>query len=171
MESCKYPFDTSYILDLYSSEEEYLSTTILLISKKNLNSHFLLTRKQCFISSLIKTSQSDISCNVYENSVINVDVEPKILEMIVEYMTYRNGDDSINISLPVRDKLEKFILNKGDITFIKKVGDKKMLFDLLNAADYFGIDSLLHLTSAMLAYSIRGKTKENIFRIVDKREY
>jgi S-phase kinase-associated protein 1 len=79
-------------------------------------------------------------------------VDSKILIKVIEYCKYHHNAD--NTSLPEDEK------NSWDKDFVKV--DDETLFNLILAANYLDIKSLLDLTCKTVADEIKGKTPEEI---------
>jgi hypothetical protein len=78
---------------------------------------------------------------------IDVNVPRVDLERIVEYMNEHFGNPPKDIPKPLPDNesFDKFV-SEFDYKFVQM--DKSEIFSLINSANYFGIQSLLHLLCA-----------------------
>lgn len=95
----------------------------------------------------------------------------KILKYIVEYMNIHKGvsDETKDIpEKPLKSADISQAVSKEDADFINQFDDKKSeLYALIEAANYFDIKGLLHLGCAKVATFIKGKSLENIKKILD----
>lgn len=102
------------------------------------------TKKYAYISNLVQTSLStDHSCN----ELPLPGVKTNILEKICEYMEHHKGTEPPIIEKPLRSKVMKDVCKDSwDAEFIDKIGENRQeLYDLILAANYLDIKSLLHL--------------------------
>ena len=85
-----------------------------------------------------------------ENEFIIPEVEAKILTKIIEYLIHYKEKEPKKIKRPLKDsKIEKF-LDKWDYNFITSFALADCV-DLLNAATFMEIESLLRLMCARIA--------------------
>merc|ERR1719361_2377047 len=85
-------------------------------------------------------------------------VQADILEMVVRYLTYHKGKVPAEITKPIRSvKMEKIVEDEWDAKFINAL-PKKTIFQVILAANYMDIKSLLHLGCAKIATLIKGKS-------------
>jgi len=129
---------------------------------------FTLERKQAFISKLVKTSLE----NDEATEVPIPGVKGPILELVVQYMKEHKGVEPAIIEKPLRSKLMKDVCPyKWDADYIDKIGDtRQTLYDLILAANYMDIKSLLHLGCAKVASLIKGQPLEKIKEILDPNQ-
>jgi len=89
-----------------------------------------------------------------------------VLNLIVEYLQHHNGKVPADINKPIRDvKMEKLVEDPWDAEFINKQ-TKKVIFQIILGANYMDIKSLLHLGCAKIATLIKGKSPEEIKKIL-----
>jgi len=121
----------------------------------------LVQRKNAFISVLVKTSIENDST---ATEVPLPGVEGPILELVVEYMDHHKGVEPPIIEKPLRSKVMREVCKDGwDADFIDGIGeDRQKLYDLILAANYMDIKSLLHLGCAKVASLIKGQPLEKI---------
>merc|ERR1711964_399428 len=100
-------------------------------------------------------------------------VSGPILDLIVEYLQIHDGKVPAEIAKPIRSvKMEKIVENPRDVDFINdEEMTKKRIFQIILAANYMDIKSLLHLGCAKIATLIKGKSPEEIKRILGEEEY
>jgi S-phase kinase-associated protein 1 len=133
-----------------------------LISKDDIK--FTINKKNCCMSVLVQTA---INENSVDNVVPILSVNGKILEIIVTYMNHHQGIVPPEIEKPLKDKNLKNIINEWDAKFIDTVSkNQQQLYDLILAANYMHIESLLHLGCAKIASLIKGEPLEKIKEIL-----
>lgn len=122
---------------------------------------FLLEKKSAYISKLVKTS---VETDASATEVPIPSAKADILELVVEYMNHHKGEEPPVIEKPLRSKVMKDVCkDKWDADFIDKIGDnRQQLYDLILAANYMDIKSLLHLGCAKVASLIKGQPLEKI---------
>lgn len=83
---------------------------------------------------------------------------------VVEYMNHHEGVDPAPVEKPLRSKhLRDVCKDVWDADFIDKIGEQRqMLYDIILAANYMDIKSLLHLGCAKVASLIKGQPLEKI---------
>ena len=122
---------------------------------------FEIEVKAAYLSKLVETTmESDATAD----SVPIPFVQEDILKLIVEYLRHHNGVEPPEIQKPVRAKNMKDACDdKWSGEFIDAIGNnRKQLYDLILAANYMDINSLLHLGCAKVASLIKGKPTEEI---------
>jgi len=122
---------------------------------------FTLPKNFAMISKLVKTS-TDTDAAASEVPIPSAMGD--ILELIVEYMGRHRGVEPPIIEKPLRSKIMKDVCkDKWDADFIDRIGDnRQQLYDLILAANYMDIKSLLHLGCAKVASLIKGQPLEKI---------
>lgn len=95
-----------------------------------------------------------------------------ILELVVNYMKEHKGVEPPIIEKPLRSKVMKDVCpHKWDAEYIDKIGEtRQQLYDLILAANYMDIKSLLHLGCAKVASLIKGQPLEKIKEILDPNQ-
>jgi S-phase kinase-associated protein 1 len=95
-----------------------------------------------------------------------------ILEYIVAYMELHKGEEPQLIPKPLRSKeMSQVCPDPRDADFINAIVDNsgmQNLYDLILAANYMDIKSLLHLGCAKVASLIRGQPLDKIKEILQK---
>jgi len=123
--------------------------------------------------------KSAMMCNLVR-SIIEGDSEVKtieikkvsspILKLIVEYLQHHKGKQPAEIAKPIRSvKMEKIVEDEWDATFINKQ-PKRTIFQIILGANYMDIKSLLHLGCAKIATMIKGKSPEEIKKILSEED-
>lgn len=140
--------------------------TVDLISKEG--TKFTVNRKDAFISTLVRTALEN------DDKATEVPVpatSTPILEMIVQYMKEHKGEEPPIIEKPLRSRIMKDVCPyKWDADFIDRAGEpRQQLYDLILAANYMDIKSLLHLGCAKVASMIKGQPLEQIKAILDPK--
>jgi len=147
-----------------SAEDE--TKPLKLISKDKQD--FTVERKQAFVSMLVKT------CLENDDSAVEVPipgVTGSVLNLVVQYMVHHKGIEPQLVEKPLRSKIMKDVCaDKWDAEYIDKIGDsRQQLYDLILAANYMDIKSLLHLGCAKVASLIKGQPLEKIKEILDPK--
>lgn len=141
------------------------SSSIKLVSKDK--KVFVVSRKNAIISNLVKTTlEQDASAS----EVPIPGVTGEILEKLVTYMNHHAGTEPPIIPKPLRSKEMKQVCSDAwDAEYIDKIGDVRQdLYDLILAANYMDVKSLLHLGCAKVASLIKGQPLEKIKEILSK---
>jgi S-phase kinase-associated protein 1 len=126
---------------------------------------FELPKKNSLISTLVKTS---LDTDPTATEVPIPGVQAEILEKVIEYMNHHGGVEPPIIEKPLRSKVMKEVVkDEWDAIFIDKIGDnRQQLYDLILAANYMDVKSLLHLGCAKVASLIKGQPLEKIKEIL-----
>jgi len=146
-------------------DEEEATGTVKLISKDK--KEFTVEKKFAQISTLVKTTlEQDTSAT----EVPIPGVTSAILAKVIEYMEHHKGTEPPIIPKPLRSKEMKMVCSDSwDAAYIDKIGDTRQdLYDLILAANYMDIKSLLHLGCAKVASLIKGQPLEKIKDILAK---
>merc|ERR1711964_190408 len=89
-----------------------------------------------------------------------------ILNLVVDYLKHHDGKEAAEIAKPIRSvKMDKIVEDPWDAEFINKQ-PKKVIFQIILGANYMDIKSLLHLGSAKIATLIKGKSPEEIVKVL-----
>ncbi len=85
-------------------------------------------------------------------------------------MEHHQGVEPPIIPKPLRSKeMKQVVTDEWDAKFIDKIGEnRKALYDVILAANYMDIKSLLHLGCAKVASLIKGQPLEKIKEILTK---
>ena len=89
------------------------------------------------------------------------DIKADILNKVVEYLTYYKGKNPKDIPKPMSSANLSEIIDEWDVKFINGI-ELDSVFDLINAANYMDIPSLLDLSCAKIASLLKGKTAQEI---------
>merc|ERR1719245_2679049 len=122
---------------------------------------------------------SAMMCNLVK-SIIEGDSDAKIIEikkvssdilkLIVDYLIHHKGKVPADIAKPIRSvKMEKIVEDEWDAKFINALS-KRVIFQVILGANYMDIKSLLHLGCAKIATLIKGKSPEEIKKILSEED-
>jgi len=133
--------------------------TLKVVSKDK--KEYDIDRKNAFISTLIKTS---LDTDPSATEVPIPGVASNILSEVIAYMNHHKGVEPPIIEKPLRSKVMKDVCKDPfDAEFIDRIGENRQsLYDLILAANYMDIKSLLHLGCAKVASLIKGQPLEKI---------
>ena len=110
-------------------------------------------------SNLLKGLISDF--NVRQEPVQLPDIKFDILKKVVEYLTYYKSKNPRDIPKPMPSANLSEVIDDWDVKFINSI-ELESVFDLINAANYMDIPSLLDLSCAKIASLMKGKTSQEI---------
>lgn len=144
------------------------SMKIITLKSKD-NKEFKIDMKSAFISTMIKVALENDN---EAKEVIIPSVLGSVLENVLAYMKTHKGVEPPIIEKPLRSKLMKDVCHvKSDADFIDKIGENRQaLYDLILAANYMDIKSLLHLGCAKVASLIKGQPLEKVKDILDPNQ-
>lgn len=91
------------------------------------------------------------------------------LRNVAEYLRHHEGEAPAEIEKPIRSTYMHNITDTWQADFINAL-NKKALFELFLASNYMGIEPLLHLCGAKVATMIKGKSPEEIQKILSEEE-
>merc|ERR1719223_1514149 len=139
--------------------DDEVSGELTLTSKDK--KEFTVDKKNALISQLIKATL-DADESAAEVPIPGVD--GAILTKVVDYMNHHSGTEPAIIEKPLRSKVMKDVCkDPWDAKFIDDIGEQRQqLYDLILAANYMDIKSLLHLGCAKVASLIKGQPLEKI---------
>jgi len=95
-------------------------------------------------------------------------VREEVLKKVIEFCEYHAEHDFPDIEKPLKSSNMQEVVGEWDAKYVEV--DMEFLFELILAANYMDIKSLLDLTCAKVASMIKGKTPEEIrqtFNIVN----
>merc|ERR1712173_531349 len=97
-------------------------------------------------------------------------VSPDTLEHVITYLKHHKGKEPDPLPRPVRSiHMAQIVSDKWDATWIDAF-DKKTIFEIMLAANYMDIKSLLHLGCAKIATLIKQLDQKEINRIIEEEE-
>lgn len=131
----------------------------------NESQEFKVTRKAAMMCNLVRSIiEGDSEVKKIEIKKVSKD----ILKLIVAYLEHHQGKTPAEIAKPIRSvKMEKIVEDEWDATFINKQ-QKRVIFQIILGANYMDIKSLLHLGCAKIATMIKGKSPEEIKKILSE---
>merc|ERR1711902_444789 len=106
-----------------------------------------------------------------EATVIEIGQVPaETLKHVVDYLQHHKGKSPDPLPCPVRSiHMAQIVSDKWDATWIDAF-DKKVIFEIILAANYMDIKSLLHLGCAKIATLIKQLDQKEINRIIEEEE-
>merc|ERR1711902_24311 len=97
-------------------------------------------------------------------------VPPETLEHVITYLKHHKGKEPDPLPCPVRSiHMAQIVSDKWDATWIDAF-DKKTIFEIILAANYMDIKSLLHGGCAKIATLIKQLDQKEINRIIEEEE-
>jgi len=118
---------------------------------------FQVPKKICAMSELIKTmSEGDKEAD----DIPLLNVKSAVLKKVIEYMRYHAENPPKEIEKPLKSPNMAEVVSQWDAEFVDV--DQELLFELILAANYMDIKSLLDLSCAKVASMIKGKNPEQI---------
>jgi len=128
---------------------------------------FQIDRKSAMMCNLVRSIiEGDSEVKTIEIKKVSAD----ILKLIVEYLQHHKGKAPAEIAKPIRSvKMEKIVEDEWDAKFINKQ-QKRTIFQIILGANYMDIKSLLHLGCAKIATMIKGKSPEEIKKILSEED-
>jgi hypothetical protein len=145
--------------DVLSLDDD-TSEPIQLVSKDSKS--FEIDRRCSFLSNLVKICLEN---DAHSTEVPIMDVNSEILELVVEYMIHHKGVEPRAIDKPLRSKVMTEVCEDSwDANFIDRVagGNIQQLYELVLAANYMDIHSLMNLGCAKTATFIMGQPLQKI---------
>jgi len=118
---------------------------------------FKVSKDVAIQSALIKTMWNG---DKSETSIPLPNVRGQILKKVITYMQYHHKNPPKEIEKPLKSANMREVVSEWDANFVEV--DQETLFELILAANYMDIKSLLDLTCARVASMIKGKTPEEI---------
>jgi len=143
-----------------------IDDNLILVSCDEENSkEFTIDRTSAMMCNLVKSIiEGDSEVKQIEIKKVNQD----ILALIVEYLKHHKGKVPTEIAKPIRSvKMAKIVEDEWDAEFINKM-PKRTIFQIILGANYMDIKSLLHLGCAKIATMIKGKSPEEIKKILSE---
>jgi len=118
-----------------------------------------VSMESAMMSDTIKNMLNDLGDDGSNVPIVLPNTNSKILGKIIEYCNYHVNNDNIKLVKENTEKGKEDII-PWDVDFCKI--DQKDLFELILAANYLDIKTLLDLTCKTVANMIKGKTPEEI---------
>jgi S-phase kinase-associated protein 1 len=96
-----------------------------------------------------------------ESDVPMPDIRGDVLKKVVEYLAHYKDSEPKEIPKPMPTNNLSEVTDEWDVNYINGI-DLDTTFDVINAANYMDIKSLLDLSCAKIAGIMKGKTAEDI---------
>jgi len=145
-----------------------IDDSLILVSCDDVNGkQFKIDRQSAMMCNLVKSIiEGDADAKTIEIKKVST----KILEFITEYLLHHKGKVPAEIAKPIRSvKMEKIVEDDWDAKFINGKS-KRDIFQIILGANYMDIKSLLHLGCAKIATMIKGKSPEEIKKILSEED-
>ena len=114
-----------------------------------------------YLNNLVETSR-DISSENEENLSIKLDnVDSSVFLKITDFLELYNNDPFKKIDKPLKSDDLSYCVGKEYINFLDTM-EMELLFEVIKAANFLEIESLLDLTCAKVATMLKGKSVEEI---------
>ena len=133
------------------------TTNIVLVSSDN--QKIEIDTESAQKSHLLKGLITDYS--IQQVPIHMPEIKYDILKKIVEYLTYYKDKVPKDIPKPMPSANLSEVIDEWDVNFINSI-ELDNVFDLINAANYMDISSLLDLSCAKIASLMKGKTAQEI---------
>ena len=133
------------------------ATNIVLISSDN--QKIEIDSESAQKSRLLKGLITDFSTQ--QDPIQIPDIKYDILKKIIEYLTHYKDKVPKDIPKPMPPANLSEVIDEWDVNFINSI-ELDNVFDLINAANYMDISSLLDLSCAKIASLMKGKTAQEI---------
>ena len=120
------------------------------------------------MSNLVKTMLDPELPEDEEQKCYLPNVKSVILSKVVEFLTHYKEEPMTEIEKPLRSSNMNEVVQKWYAEFANV--DQEILFEIIQAANFMDIPTLLDLTCATIASMVKGKTPEEIrehFKIVN----
>ena len=122
---------------------------------------FKVSKKAAVLSDLLK-GMKDIP-DTYDIP-LNDDINSQTIEKIIEYLVHFDGNPPREISKPLYMTDMKKITDEYSADFVDKLTIEELV-DMISAAHYMKINSLLNLCCAKMVALCKGKNEEEIFKV------
>jgi len=145
-----------------------IDDSLTLLSCDDVNGQkFTIDRQSAMMCNLVKSIiEGDADAKTIEIKKVST----KILQFITEYLLHHKGKVPAEIAKPIRSvKMEKIVEDEWDAKFINSKS-KRDIFQIILGANYMDIKSLLHLGCAKIATMIKGKSPEEIKKILSEED-
>jgi S-phase kinase-associated protein 1 len=124
---------------------------------------FSVPSKVANLSIFVSMMTDEYDASDYEFESIPVMLVPSnVLSMIIEFMHYYHTDPMITIEKPLISNHIGDVVQPWYAIFIERVKHENMLYDIVNAANYMYIQSLLDLSCAAVATLIHEKSVSDV---------
>ncbi|OQR98579.1 S-phase kinase-associated protein 1A [Achlya hypogyna] len=121
---------------------------------------FELARAVACMSELVKTMIADEQDDEDVQEIPLPNVKSTVLSKVIEFCSHHHNNPMQEIEKPLRSSDMHDVVSEWDASFVDIEQD--LLFELILAANYMDIKSLLDLACAKVASMIKGKTPQEI---------
>ncbi|KAF1775105.1 hypothetical protein PI124_g2197 [Phytophthora idaei] len=122
---------------------------------------FEVEAKVAVMSQLVQTLVADEQEGDEVQEIPLPNVKAHVLAKVVEFCQHHKDSPMAEIQKPLKSNVLSESVDEWDAKFVD-VADQELLFELILAANYMDIKSLLDLSCAKVACMIKGKTPEEI---------
>ncbi|OWZ19356.1 S-phase kinase-associated protein 1A [Phytophthora megakarya] len=129
---------------------------------------FEVSRSVAAMSELVKTLISDDADDDEVQEIPLPNVKSPVLSKVIEFCSHHHNNTMREIEKPLKSADMHDVVSDWDANFVDI--EQEILFELILAANYMDIKSLLDLACAKVASMIKGKTPQEIretFNIVN----
>ncbi|CAK4072015.1 unnamed protein product [Aphanomyces euteiches] len=121
---------------------------------------FEIPRTVACMSELVKTMIADEQDDEEVQEIPLPNVKSSVLSKVIEFCNHHHNNPMQEIEKPLRSGDMHDVVSEWDASFVDIEQD--LLFELILAANYMDIKSLLDLACAKVASMIKGKTPQEI---------
>jgi len=123
-----------------------------------------------FLSTKLNLSLSTLLSDVDTLSFKLTQVPGETLVHVLKYLGHHKGKEPDPLPCPIRSiHMAQIVTDKWDATYVDAM-DKKTIFEIILAANYMGIQPLLHLGCAKISTLIKQLDQKEINRIIEEEE-
>jgi S-phase kinase-associated protein 1 len=153
-------------MDEKKDDQEEETGTVSLVSQEG--DSFDVPMGVARMSELVKTMIDDEQESDENQEIPLPNVKSTVLAKVIEFCSHHHNNPMQEIEKPLKSANMSEVVPEWDANFVDI--EQELLFELILAANYMDIKSLLDLTCAKVASMIKGKTPEEIrktFNIVN----
>ncbi len=121
---------------------------------------FIIPKSVAMMSDIVKGIINPTNDEDDDQEIPFPNVKSKVLAKVIEFMKYHTNNPMKEIERPLTRPNMKEIVDVWYAEFVNV--EQEMLFELILAANYMDIKSLLDLTCAKVASIIKGQSPEEI---------
>uniref|UniRef100_A0A7S3V2E4 S-phase kinase-associated protein 1 n=1 Tax=Aplanochytrium stocchinoi TaxID=215587 RepID=A0A7S3V2E4_9STRA len=136
--------------------EPVANNTLNLVSQER--EKFPVPKDVAEMSTLVKEMTEDDDDEDRDIPLPNV--TSRVLKKVIEFCTHHRKEPMPEIEKPLKSSNMAEVVSEWDANFVEV--EQELLFQLILAANYMDIKSLLDLSCAKVASMIKGKTPEEI---------
>lgn len=114
-----------------------------------------------YLNNLVETSKDISSENEEDLSIKLENIDSSVFFKITEFLELYNKDPFKKIDKPLKSDDLSYCVGKEYIIFLDTM-EMELLFEVIKAANFLEIESLLDLTCAKVATMLKGKSVEEI---------